>query len=260
MPKQAVLEAFKRLIEPELKARGFVGRRGHFVRKNDPHVAQVIELQHSIYGGRLTANLGIDLDFLRPIVRWIACPTIGPHAHDATRWIRIGLVRPDRTDCWWSFDVDSEDGIDEAARSAGRAIVDHGIPWLEAECAPESFVHYAEARLERSKTSDRPEGSFLELRLMSAVLAWNGDLDGAARFGALARLCWPEERSRLQRARHEFRKKNTQLGKSVADVPDIQAELEAFISTTMASRRSISRLMTSKPKRSKSGRLRSSPA
>jgi uncharacterized protein DUF4304 len=266
MPRRAVLEAFKRQIEPELKARGFCGRRGHFLRR-DPHgVTQVIELQHSIYGGRLTANLGLDLEFIKPLVRWIPSPALGPHAHDATRWIRIGLVRPDHADCWWAFDADSDDGADEAARSAGRAILDHGLPWLEAESDSKSFVHYAETRLERSKCAEHPEGCFLELRLMAAVLAWHGEIGHAQLFAERARLSWPDERARLQAARMAFRKKHPQVGRKVPEVPDIQAELDRLISTTRVSRSfealndPLGRPSMPRAKRSKSAPRRPSPA
>jgi hypothetical protein len=258
MSRRTVLSAFKQIVEPELKRRGFRGRRGHFVT-SEKGVTRVVELQHSIYGGRLTANLGLNLDVLKPLVRWIDAPDVGPHAHDSTRWIRIGLVRPDHVDCWWSFSTDSEDGAEEAARGLGRAIIDHGLPWLDRESTPAAFLRFAEGKLERSISIERPHGSYLDLRLLAAVLAWNGDFGRAKLLAARARESWSEEQRRLVEARDDYRRKNPQLGNRIAPVPDIQAELDQLISTTTVSSKPASDPRAQR-RRSKSARLRSTPA
>lgn len=232
MSRRAVILAFKELVEPELKALGFVGRRGHFVRTQG-EVAQVVELQYSIYGGRITANLGLDLSFLKPLVRWIAQPALGPHAHDSTRWIRIGMVRPERSDHWWSFEPDTIGAAQRAVRELGQAILEHGIAWLEQEAARESFLRYARAKVERGRCPERPNGTYLDLRLCAAVLAWCGQLDEAQEHAESARACWEDERSRLVAARAEFQK--TKAKTRMPSVPDIQGELEELISTTTAS-------------------------
>jgi hypothetical protein len=232
MAQQAILQAFRALVEPELKARAFRGRRGHLCRELGG-VTQIVELQHSIYGGRVTANLGLNLDFLKPLVRWITAPTIGPHAHDSTRWIRIGLVRPEHVDCWWTFEAQKEDAAAEAALGLGRAVLDHGLPWLDRETTPGAFLGYANARLERSRTIERPHGSYLDLRLLAAVLAWNGEIAQARVVAERAAMSWQEERLRLVQARAEYRRKNPRNARRVPSVPDIQAELDQLISTTL---------------------------
>lgn len=256
MSRRAVIAFFKDQVEPELHSLGFVGKRGHFVRKTGP-VTQVIELQHSIYGGRVTANLGLDLEFLKPLVRWISSPALGPHAHDSTRWIRIGLVRPDRADRWWSFEPDALEECKKAVRDLGLAIIEHGVPWLESEADAPAFMRYARARLERSRCAERPDGTYLDLRLMAAILAWGGELEEARHLASLARLSWEDERARLIAARAQYQRARART--KLASVPDIQAELEALISTTRASRRSPGSPASARP-RSRSGRLRSSPA
>jgi hypothetical protein len=254
--KQGVIRAFRELVEPDLRTRGFTGRRGHLIRRIGP-VAQVVELQHSIYGGRITANLGLDLEFLKPIVRWIDRPSIGPHAHDSTRWVRVGLVQPDPRDLWWAFDDDTDEGCEEAARGLGRAILDHGISWLEAESDPAAFLRYADVRLERSRSVLHPQGCYMELRLMAAVLAWNGEIAKARVFAERARLCWDEERARLAEARAQYRRRHTSVTGRLPQVPDVQGELDDLISTTTASGAEGS---SSRPKRSRSARMRSSPS
>lgn len=228
MSRQVVIRAFSRQILPQLEALGFKGRQGHFVRSTGG-VTEVVELQHSIYGGRITANLGLDLDFLKPVVRWIARPRLGPHAHDSTRWIRVGLVRPERADCWWSFDTGAEDACDVAARGCGRAILDHGVAWLATERSPVAFLRFAEARLERSRSDLHPDGSYQELRLLAAVLAWNGEVTRAREVADRARQAWGEERSRLAAARATYRKKHADHTRRMPAVPDIQLELDLLI-------------------------------
>lgn len=253
MSRRAVILAFKDEVEPELKALGFDGRRGHLVRANGA-VTQAIELQHSIYGGRVTANLGLDLSFLKPLVRWIAQPALGPHAHDCTRWIRIGLVSPERADRWWSFEPDSEEAAVRAVRELGQAIIEHGVSWLDAEAARESFLRYARARIDRGRCPERPNGTYLDLRLCAAVLAWNGELEEASACVELARACWDDERERLVAARAEFQK--TKSKTRMPSVPDIQRELEELISTTTASSPAArSRDSSLSRRRSKSARL-----
>jgi hypothetical protein len=228
MTRKRVLLAFKDEVEPELRELGFTGRRGHLIRKDGP-VAQVIELQYSIYGGRVTANLGLDLSFLKPLVRWIAQPALGPHAHDSTRWIRIGLVRPERTDHWWSFEPDSDDAAVKAVRDLGQALVEHGVHWLDTESPCESFLRYAQHKVERGRCSEKPDGTYLDLRLYAAVLAWSGARDAALDCAERARKCWADERERLVAARAQFQKKKSVR---MPSVPNIQRELDELITST----------------------------
>ncbi|MCK6548072.1 DUF4304 domain-containing protein [Myxococcota bacterium] len=253
-----MIRAFRTLVEPELAKLGFSGEEGHLVRRIDG-LTHVIELQHSIYGGRVTANLGLDLECLKPLVRWIDPPALGPHAHDATRWVRIGMVRPERADQWWSFSPDSSDETTRAAKACGRAILDHGVPWLDAEATPDAFLGWATARVERSKTPARPDGSFLDLRLMAAILAWQGRLDEARSWIDRARGAWPEERARLVDARRTYADKHRD-GQALADVPDLVAELEALIEPTTASSAPADGPSRGRPRRSRSARTRSSRA
>lgn len=230
MSKQEVVKAFRRHAAPVLKELGFAGPRGHFVRRG-PEVTHVVELQHSIYGGRLTANLGVDLEWLRPQVRWIPQPALGPHAHDATRWIRIGIVSPAKSDVWWSYEEDDTESIDEACRNLANAIEKFGLPWLDAQSTRKAFIDYAEEKLVRSRSRARPHGSFLELRLMAAVCAWCGERDLASEHAAHAAELWTEERARLASAREIYRKRQPS-GTRLPGVPNLLRELERLISPT----------------------------
>lgn len=229
MTKQEVLAAYRRLVEPELRAAGFRGRRGHLVRRIGG-VTQVIELQHSIYGERFTANLGLDLEWLQPVIRWVPRPAIGPHAHDAVRWVRIGLVGPDHRDRWWSYGMGSE-GLEAATRALGAAIVERGLGWLDDHSEPASFLEYATEHLERSRSDKNPDGGFVELRLMAAVLAWNGDRPAALKCANRARACWAEEKERLERARRIYRRRHSKKGR-LPGVPNLLKELDRLISPT----------------------------
>ncbi len=232
MSKAKALKAFRRRVVAPLKAAGFEGPRGHFVRRWGA-VTQIIELQHSIYGGRMTANLGLDLEWLRPEIRWIPRPALGPHAHDAIRWVRVGLVSPERSDHWWSFE-DDPDSLETAGDGLAEAILDHGLPWLEAESEQESFLRHAEERRRRSTSPRHPEGCFAELRLVAAVHAWRGDRAAAEHYAALARALWPTEKARLQAARRSYRERHANGPQRLPRVPDLLGELERLIVPTRA--------------------------
>lgn len=230
MSKSKVVAAFRRHAGPALKAQGFSGGRGHYVRRQGA-VTQVIELQHSIYGGRVTANLGLDLEWLKPYVRWIPSPDLGPHAHDATRWVRVGIVSPAKADVWWSFGDESE--IDECCKHLARAVLEYGVPWLDAKSSRDAFRAYAEEKLVRSQSSMRPHGSFLELRLMSAICAWRGEATLATQHAEWAAELWGEERERLVNARTLYKKRHPEQPRLVG-VPNLVRELERLIAPTSA--------------------------
>ncbi len=220
--------AYSSQVEPALNARGFVGAAGHHVRRVG-EVTQIVELQHSVYGGRVTANLGLDLSFLLPVVRWIPRPTLGPHAHDATRWIRVGLTGAERADRWWPFS-DASGSADEAAAALGERLLRDGLGWLERECSPEAFLRHARDKRERSRGPKQRHGGFLELRLLAAVQAWSGDRSEATRTMDAASALWREERARMIAARDAYAEKHAQT--NLAPVPDLLAELAALIEPT----------------------------
>ena len=232
MSKAKALKAFRSHVVAPLKAAGFAGPRGHFVRRLGA-VTQIVELQHSIYGGRMTANLGLDLEWLRPEIRWIPRPALGPHAHDAIRWIRVGLVGPDSTDRWWSFQEGVE-SLEAAGEGLAHAVVRHGLPWLEAQSRAESFLRHAEERCRRSCSKRHPHGCFAELRLLAAIHAWLGEQAEAERYVDLARDLWPTEKARLQAARKIYRERHRDGARRMPRVPDLMRELERLIEPTRA--------------------------
>lgn len=229
MARKRVVQAFRELAAPRLRSEGFVGRQGHFVRRAGA-VTQVVELQHSVYGGRLTANLGLGLEWLCPQLPWVRAPSLGPHAHDCIRWIRLGLVSPARADTWWSYE-DSEQSAQDAVHALSEVLLVHGLPWLEIESTEQAFLRYAHDKLERSKSRRHPDGCFPELRLMAAVCAWSEDVEAASRYAGLARELWDEERARLATARSVYARRHPDR-ESLARVPDLLDELEQLTSTT----------------------------
>jgi hypothetical protein len=253
VPGRALLTSFDRLMSDGLKRHGFRGREGHYVR-NSGSVLQVIELQVAVFGGRVTANLGLDLPWLRPATRWIQRPRLGPHAHEAVRWTRIGLVGPEASDQWWNF---TEEGVgnacEAAAHAVGSAVIDDGLPWLEIESKTDAFLRHAEERVSQSKSPRHPHGRFSELRLLAAVQAWNG-LDSEAKLTAdFARSCWSEEKDRLSRARLHYRKNVAQSGDRVASVPDLVRELDQLLISDPASSEPAARFVRPAPRRSSPG-------
>ncbi len=253
MTQKRVLARFEAHIAPILEERGFEVAGGHCVRQQDA-VVQVIELQHSIYGSRFTANLGLELAWLQPMVRWIPRPELGPHAHDCTRWVRLGLVGDGGDDTWWSFTDDTQ-SIKEAIEGLKQALLVDGCPWLTRQGEQAAFLHYARARLERTRTPDTPHGAFLELRLLAVVLAWSGAGDEAWSCVLKARALWDDEKRRLQHARALYKKEREKS--RLKGVPDLQAELEALIEPT---RGGGVLAVAPKRRRSRSGRPKSSRA
>jgi hypothetical protein len=227
--KQEVLAAFRQWVEPLLRDRGFGGRRGHMLRRTEG-VTQIVELQHSIYGERFTANLGLDLEWLKPTIRWIARPAVGPHAHDCIRWIRIGLCAPEKADRWWSYGAESE-GLEAAMKALALTLEQNAIAWIDEQSDPSSFIEHAREQMERSRSERHPDGGFFELRLMAAVLAWNDDREQAMKYANRARAIWNEERDRLEKARQIYKKKHPGGGR-LPGVPNLLHELEELISPT----------------------------
>lgn len=244
-----MLRAFRRRAAAQLRAAGFFGPKGHLLRRRGA-VTQIIELQHSVYGGRVTANLGVDLEWLKPNIRWIPRPELGPHAHDATRWVRLGLVSPEAKDTWWAF-TDEAGSVEEAVEGLAQSLLSHGLPWFEGASAPEAFLTHAEERLRRSQTADRPQGGYMELRLMAAISAWRGAESEAAALASLAAAEWEAERRRLTEARALYRAHFADKGARLARVPDLQAELVALISPTTDEPVFLASAAAPKPRRSR---------
>jgi hypothetical protein len=229
LDRRRFLDAFESRVAPELRRRGFDGAEGHFVRRRDD-VTQVVELQLSIYGFRVTANLGLDLAWLEPAVRWVHPPKIGPHAHEAVRWVRLGIAGSTGRDHWWSFE--DEENLALALAELESEILLSGVQWLERESDRSAFLRDAEARVDRSKGPRHPEGRFAELRLLAAVLAWNGRVDEARRAAEHARACWDEERQKLSKALTHFSNRYPSSDGRAPTVPDLARELDRLISPT----------------------------
>src|SRR5688572_29776101 len=139
-------------------------------------------------------------------LRWIPRPSVGPHAHDCIRWIRIGLCSPEKSDRWWSYGADSG-GLEPAMLSLAEHLSGSGVQWIDRQSEPPNFIEYAREQMERSRSDRHPDGGFVELRLMAAVLAWHGDRDQALKFANRARAIWSEEKERLTKARQLYQKK-----------------------------------------------------
>ncbi len=213
-------------IEPQLAERGFVGAEGHLVRPG-PDVQQVVEVQLSIYGTRVTANLALDFAWLAPAIRWVSPSSVGPHAHDCTRWIRLGVSGKYGKDHWWSFDTEA--ALEATVAEIRSELLGPGLGWLERESTAAAFLADARTRVERSKASRHPHGRFSELRALAAVLAWNGRPAEAREAAAHAREVWPEERARLERALALFRDRYPPDAAPPGVVPDLPAELDALL-------------------------------
>ena len=224
-----------RVLKPRLHAQGFDGAGGHYVRRTSG-VVEVIEAQHSIYGTRITANLGLDLSWLNPLIRWIPRPQLGPHAHDCIRWIRLGLVDEARTDRWWTYDEESSLSLEHAADELAKHVLGPGLKWFEHERGTEAFLRHAERCRERSRSRLQPEGGYLELRLLAVVHAWRGNFRVAQAVCASARDQWEAERARLTMARKIYHRRHPEAFDHLPPVPNLQRELEDITEPTTGAR------------------------
>lgn len=224
-------KAVGQALQSRLASEGFAADGGHLVRSTHG-VTEVIEAQHSVYGSRITANLGLNLEWLRPLVRWVPRPSIGPHAHDCVRWIRVGLVDAARGDRWWVYDEDDPATLEAAAAALAERVAGPGLEWLGRERTPDAFLKHAEGRVERSVSPLRPYGGYLELRLLAAVHAWRGEFQLAQGACAQAREQWEEERARLAMARKIYRRRHPETRARLAPVPNLQRELERLTAPT----------------------------
>lgn len=228
---QVVRERVTEHLEPH----GFEAEGSHWVRRTSG-VIEVVEAQHSVYGARVTANLGLDLEWLRPLIRWVPRPQIGPHAHDCVRWIRVGLVEAEREDRWWRYEDDDEASIDKAAQDLADYVRGPGLGWIANEKTPAAFLRYAERQVERSRSQRQPDGGYLELRLLAAVHAWRGEFEEAGRICETAQAQWEEERGRLVMARKIYRSRHPAAPVRLPPVPNLQRELERLTAPTTGRR------------------------
>lgn len=209
-----------------LAERGFAGAEGHLVRPVGD-VQQVVEVQLSIYGTRVTANLALDFTWLAPAIRWVSPSIVGPHAHDCTRWIRLGISGSYGKDHWWSFDTPA--ALVETIAEMRSELLGPGLGWLERESSPEAFLKDARTRLERSKGPKHLHGRFTELRALAAILAWTGRHPEARQIAEHARSVWPEEKARLDKALASYRDRYPPDSQPPGVVPDLPAELDALL-------------------------------
>lgn len=224
-PQKPLIEAFRRYVAPALRERGFRGRAGHYLRAQGV-VDQVIELQPSVFGSRVTANLGVDLRFLEPAMPWVRRARLGARAHECTRWVRIGLAGSAGADVWWSYG--SREELSLACDGLLEALLAHGLGWLDEMSSREAFLTHAAERLERSKGPRHPEGRWSELRVFAATLAWNERVEQARVVAELAESLWIEECARLSAARARYLRSSPC---AIAEIPDLQAELVRLVST-----------------------------
>lgn len=217
----------RRALRDALEPEGFASDGGHFVRRRDL-VTEVVEIQHSIYGSRITANLGLDLEFLAPLIRWIPRPVLGPHAHDCLRWLRIGLAGAERGDRWWSYDPEEPESFARTGQRLADEVAGPGRAWLERERHPDAFLGHVEKAVARSQNKVQPEGGYLELRAFAAVLAWRGEHGRSQLACAAAREAWAGEERRLRQARAIYARRHPDATTPLGPVPPLQDELEAL--------------------------------
>lgn len=234
LERRSFLEAFAREIEPQLTELGFGGADGHLVRAIGD-VEQVVEIQLSIYGTRVTMNLALDLAWLAPVIRWVTESAVGPRAHDCPRWVRLGVSGTYGRDHWWSFDT--HDALRATVHEMRRELLGPGLEWLERESSAAAFLTDARARVERSRGPRHPHGRFLELRLLAAVLAWNGRGGEARDAAEKARAVWPAEKARLDKALALYRDRYPPDAAPPGVVPDLPAELDALLDARVRANR-----------------------
>ncbi len=229
-----VQDAVAQRLSAQLVPLGFVVSGAHAVRRRGEGV-EVVELQHAVYGPRITANLGLSLESLGSVLRWLPTLPFGPHAHECARWSRVSLAEAGGQDRWWTYESDS---VESAADALVDRIVATGVPWLEREGTQDAWLRHGLAAVSRTRSPRCPEGGFFELRLMSAVHAWRSEMDLArARFREAAAL-WPDERARLAAARAVYARR---ADRPVSELPDLLAELQGLIGPTTAGRSMVER-------------------
>lgn len=205
-----------------LEGAGFTARDDCYVRDVGP-VRQIVEPQRAVYAPRITLNLGLALEPLSPFLPWISARRTSLMA-EAQRWTRLGRIRGDGQDRWWSL----EPNPTSAGKELGQELTEQGLPWLARESTPDAFMRFAEQRRARACSELNPEGGFGELRLSIAIRCWRCEVEEARRLLPFAESAWRVEHGRLEHARRDFGE-SQDLDVLLEPVPDLWDELVALV-------------------------------
>ena len=118
-------QAMTRQVAPILEARGFV-RRGQNWSRRERGAIEVVSFQRSMYntrrGARFTVNIGVTPDLVSSHI-WVAEPEC--------RWRkRIGALRPEAQDHWYSYLPDDPASVQAAVTEALDDIEAYVLPYL----------------------------------------------------------------------------------------------------------------------------------
>lgn len=118
-------------LAPILKETGFKKKGRNFHREHTNRI-DVINVQASLYNNASSAEFTVNVGVYYPSIAELsgALPVKGaPKEYDCTIQSRIGSVREDGRDFWWTIGPSSADSA--VAKDLANNVRDYCIPWLD---------------------------------------------------------------------------------------------------------------------------------
>ena len=118
-------------LAPILREVGFKKKARNFRREHADRI-DVINVQASRYSDASSAKFTVNVGVYYPAIAEMsdALPVKGaPKEYDCTVHARIGALREDRRDFWWTIEPSSDDGA--IAKDLAQNVRDYCLPWLE---------------------------------------------------------------------------------------------------------------------------------
>lgn len=125
IPGSEFIELLKENFNPLLKEAGFKGSKNNFYKKNSPWI-YVLNLHKDKYGGELTINVGVHLDFIENNLNILPIPS----KFDITDCIIDKNLKLENGNSWLFYGRNKTEAI-ETIDYMKELVLEQGIPFLE---------------------------------------------------------------------------------------------------------------------------------
>ncbi|MBF4473221.1 DUF4304 domain-containing protein [Flavobacterium sp. HJJ] len=155
------IEILKNNFTPFLKELGFKGSKNNFYKKNSPWI-YVVNIHKDKYGGELTINVGIHLDFIENALDALPIPS----KFDITDCIIDKNLSLENNNSWLVYGKNSIEAI-ETVEYMKELVFEQGIPFIQ------KFNNYPkpfnDITIEEIKTGSK---KYLEYGINEKLITW----------------------------------------------------------------------------------------